>query len=233
MAGKSSVAEIAKSRPPRLAFPHDFILLNDITALAEFEYEAVFTENYAHAYQLIESGEADAFVAMNTSEPTMRLYGNVVTETFFPLVFVSVSLAAQARDLEPVISVVQKALNNGARHHLAELYTKGHYDYMRNELFKRLTPEEQDYIRNNSEIKVVSETENYPLSFWNVEDAEFPGIAFDALKEVERITGLSFEVASTMNASFLELIGMVERREASMITSLRRSREREKHYLFP
>jgi diguanylate cyclase (GGDEF)-like protein len=234
MAGKSSIAEIAKSRPPRLAFPHDFILLNDITDLAEFEYEAVFAENYAHAYQLIESGEADAFVAMNTSEPTMRLYGNVVSETFFPLVFVSVSLSAQAADLEPIISVVQKALNNGARHHLAELYTKGRYDYIKNELFKSLTPEEQDYIRNNPVIKVVSETENYPLSFWNEEDNEFQGIAFDMLKEVELITGLSFEVAtSAMNASFLELIGMVESNEVSMITSLRKSKEREKHYIFP
>jgi PAS domain S-box-containing protein len=233
IAGGLSIAEISRSRPPRLAFPHDFIMHNNVVDIAEYAYESVFTEDYAQAYRLLAAGEVDAFVAMNTSEPTMSRYGDVVSEPFFPLVFASVSLMTQTRDLAPIISVVQKALDNGGRPYLIKLHTQGRYDYIKNKLFERLTPEELEYIQRNPVVKIATEADSYPLSFHNNYDDELQGIAFDVMKEIEHITGLSFEVANAMDSTFRELTDMVESGKASMITAMMRSRERERRFLLP
>jgi PAS domain S-box-containing protein len=232
--GVNSVTEIAKSRPPRLAFPHYSILRYNFMDLAEYAYEIVLADNYDHAYQLLSGGEVDAFIAMNTAEPTMNRYGNVVSQTFYPLVFASVSLATQTRDLIPIIAVVQKALDNGGRFHLTQLYNRGRYDYIRSKLFERLSGEERDYIRNNPIVKIASEADNYPLSFYNDKDGEYQGVSFDVLKEIQLITGLSFDIvkAMDMGAGFSDLADMVESNEASLIPYLRRSKEREARFLF-
>jgi PAS domain S-box-containing protein len=234
IAGRSSIAEIAKSRPPRLAFPRHFAPHNIAVKTAEYTFESVIIENFDDAYRLLANGEVDAFIGMDNSEPSMYRHGNVVSETFFPLIFSSASLSTRKADLEPVISVVQKALENGGRSYLAELHNRGRYDYIRNNLFRQLTSGELDYIRNNTVVNIVSEADNYPLSFYNDKDNEYQGIAFDVLKEIELITGLSFEIvkAVDMGVGFRELTDMVENNEASFIAYLRRSKERENRFLF-
>jgi signal transduction histidine kinase/CheY-like chemotaxis protein/HPt (histidine-containing phosphotransfer) domain-containing protein len=232
IAGRSSIVEIAKSRPPRLAFPRDFILHHEVIETMDYTFESVFVDNYAHAYQLLTSGEVDAFITMNTAEPALTRHGEVVSETFSPLVFASVSLSTRMADLKPVISVVQKALENGGRHYLSILHTQSGYDYLKNELFGQLTREELDYIRNNPVVKFTVETENYPLCFYDTEEKEYQGIFFDVIKDVGLITGLSFEAANAPGSSLLELAAMVENKEASMFSLLRKSKEREELYLF-
>jgi PAS domain S-box-containing protein len=232
IAETESIVEIAKNRLPRLAFPRDFAPYNNVIEIAEYEFESFFIENLAQAYRLLKDGEVDAFVAMNTIKPLINRHGDVVGETFFPLVFASASLSTHNADMEPVISIVQKALENGGRSYLSELYTQSGYDYIKNELNKQLTREELDYIRSNRVVKVASEAENYPLSFYNTTEKEYQGIFFDMMKEVSLITGLSFEVANAPGASFLELAAMVESNEASIFSTLRKTKEREERFLF-
>jgi PAS domain S-box-containing protein len=233
IAGSLPIAEIARSRPPRLAFPRDYVLHTHTVETAEFVFESVFVDSYAHAYSVIASGEADAFVTMHTAEPTLARYGDVVGETFFPLVFSSASLSTHTRDLAPVISVVQKALESGAMSHLIKLHAQGRYDYLKNELFRRLTGEELDYIRSNPIVKIVAETANYPISFYNDNENEFEGIALDVLSELEAITGLSFEIADTRHRSFIFGADMLERGEVSMITELGTFKENIGRFLWP
>jgi ABC-type amino acid transport substrate-binding protein len=225
--GSLSIATISESRPPRLAFPafpRNSAPYNYVVKTAEYTFETVFADNLAHAYSLLSSGEADAFVTMNSSEPVFEHYGNVVCETFYPLVFAPVSLSTRIADLQPVISVMQKALDNGGRHYLTGLYTQGRIDYVKNEMFRRLTGEERDYIRNNPIVRIAAEDDNYPLSFYNDKDREYQGIAFDVLNETKQMTGLSFKVVNAMDAGFQELTDMVENHEASLIAYLRRSK---------
>jgi signal transduction histidine kinase/ABC-type amino acid transport substrate-binding protein len=231
--GENSIIEIAKSRPPRLAFPKNFIPYNNVIETAEYAFETVFVDNFAHAYRLLAEAEVDAFVTMNTSEPVFDVYGNVVSETFFPLVFASVSFSTQNVSLAPIISVVQKALENGGRAYLTKLYTQGHYDYIRNKLFGQLTGEELDYIRSKPVVRVMAETGNYPISFYNDNENEFQGIAFDVLKELELITGLSFEIANTQHTTFISGTEILESGEVSMITELGWSRGRVGRFLWP
>jgi PAS domain S-box-containing protein len=218
--GRDSVSEIAKSRPPRLAFPRNFVPQVYAMETAEYKFETVFLESFAIAYKLLDDGEIDAIIAMNSSEPAISRYGDVVGRTFFPLVFASVSLLTQSRDLEPIISVMQKALDNGGRSHLTKLHVQGHYDYLKNELYRRLTGEEIDYLRSNSIVRVIAETDNYPISFYNNNDNEFQGLAFDIMSELKQITGLSFEVANSLFKDSISGMELLESGEVSMITEI-------------
>jgi PAS domain S-box-containing protein len=233
IADKPSITEIAKSRSPRLVFVSGSAILDYVREATDYAFEPVFAGTHAEAYRIIKSGDADAFLTMNIVEPDFDIYGDVIIETFYPLMFGSAALTTQNPDLKPVISVVQKALENGGVRHLAELYTLGQNDYIRNKFFESLEPEEREYIQNNPVVKVATETDSYPLSFYNRNDDELQGIAFDVMRELKLITGLSFEIANPMNTSFLELTDMVESGKASMITAMMRSRERERRFLLP
>ena len=210
IAGVPSVAEIAKSRPPRLAFIYGFTPFDYVSEVTDYAFEPVFVSNHDEAYRAIKNGEADAFLTLSIAEISFDVFDDVVSETFYPLVFNSASLSTQNPDLAPVISVVQKALENGGASYLAGLYTLGHRDYMKNKFLEYLTPEEREYIRRNPVVKVATESDSYPLSFYNKNDKELQGIAFDVMSEIKLVTGLSFEVVSPRNAGFLVLTDMVQ-----------------------
>jgi PAS domain S-box-containing protein len=230
---RPSIAEIAKSRPPRLAFVHGFAPFDYIRDVVDYAFEPVFVRDHAEAYRVMKSGEADAFLTVNIAEPAFNTYGDVVSETFYPLVFASAALSTRKADLEPVISVVQKALENGGTHYLAGLYSQGKHDYVKNKFFESLTSEEFEYIQRNAIVKIATENDNYPLSFYNHNENELQGLVFDIMSELELITGLSFEIANTPDTRFIDLTAMVERGEASLVTVIIRTRERERSFLLP
>jgi ABC-type amino acid transport substrate-binding protein len=231
IAGAPPIAAIAKSRPPRLAFPQGFAPFDYVAEVADYPFEPVFVSDYAEAYRAINTGGADAFLTMGIAEPALERFGNVVSETFYPLVFAPASLSTQDAALEPIISVMQKALDNGGGPYLTGLYEQGQRDYIKNKFLESLNAEELAYVQHCPEIKIAAEANSCPLSFYNSNEGEFQGIAFDVLKELELITGLSFKVANDLDASFFELIDMLEIGEASMITAMMRSREREARFL--
>jgi PAS domain S-box-containing protein len=215
-----SLADIAKSRPPRLAFPRDFPMHTLAAETAEYAFESVFVESYAQAYSVLAAGQADAFVTTHAAEPTLARHGYMLYEHFLPLVFASISLSTRNPDLEPIISVVQKALENGGTRHLVQLHTQGRRDYIKNELFRSLTGEELDYIRSNPVVRVAAEAANYPISFHNNNENEFQGIAVDVLHELALLTGLSFEVVNSTYTSSVGGADMLENGDVSMITEL-------------
>jgi PAS domain S-box-containing protein len=231
--GTPPIADIAKSRSLRLAITQGFALLENVKKISDYAFEPVFVNNHDEAYNAIKNGEADAYLTMNVAELALDKYRDVVSETFYPLVFASTALSTQNPNLAPVISVVQKALENGGVSYLAGLYILGNHDYIKNKFIEHLTIEEREYIQRNAVVKVATESDSYPLSFYNKNDKELQGIAFDMMKELELITGISFEIVSPLNANFLTLTNMVESGEASMITTLMRSKERERSFLLP
>jgi hypothetical protein len=182
--GKSSIVDIAKSRPPRLAIPQGFASFNYVRDVIEYDFEPIFVNNYAEAYRTIKSDRADAFLTMDIAKAVLNQYDDVVSDPFYPLIFAPVSLSTQNTNLEPVISVFQKALDNGMKHYMTELVHLGHLDYLKNEFLKRLTAKELDYIHNNAVVKILAETDNYPISFYNYKENEWQGIAFDVMREL-------------------------------------------------
>jgi len=106
------------------------------------------------------------------------------------------------------------------------------HDDRKKELRALLNDDEREYIKNNPVIKLAAEHYNYPVSFYNTYENKWQGIAFDVLRETEEITGLRFEIVNDNAADWPDLLKTLENGEASMITELLRSEDREGRFLW-
>ena len=229
LADSEPFAEIAERRPLRYAFLQNSVILDSISPSLDdsFPYEPIFVRNYDHAYELMNLGEVDAYFTENTVQAALDQYGNVVGNAYFPPYFNPISLTTQYEDLKPIIDIVQKALDNGAGSYLADLYMLGNSDYSQHVLTMRLTEEERAYIRDNPIIYYVTQYNNYPMSFYNENENEWQGIAFDLLRKIEDLTGLTFRLAHGDElVRWPYLLDMVTNGEAAFVTELIRTQER-------
>ena len=80
---------------------------------------------------------------------------------------------------------------SAGENYLSGLYKQEQQEYLTHNLFRQFTEEEREYIKNNPVIPFAAEFDNYPVSFYNKYDNGWQGIAFDVLREVEKLTGLS------------------------------------------
>ncbi|MCL2002424.1 MAG: ATP-binding protein [Oscillospiraceae bacterium] len=228
MAESEPLSEIT-SRPLRYAVLRNSTMLDNIRPSLDggAPYTPVFVRSYEYAHILLESGSVDAYFAENIIKAHLDVYDDITGGAFFPPHFSPVSLTTQNPALEPIIKVVQKALQNGAGDYLAMLYDKGDGEYTRNALFGKLTEEERAYIRDNPVVPYVTQYNNYPMSFYNENEKQWQGIAFDLLHEIELLTGLSFQLAHGDElVRWPYLLEMVENGEAAFVTELIRTEER-------
>ena len=233
IAGGNSLPEIAESRPLRYAFLDGTTTFEDVSALSYERIEPFLIDDYDAAYEKLKSGEVDGFIDEGPAEAAFDIYGDVVSEEFFPLIYSPVSLTTQNPELKPIISVMQKVLENGGNRYLAELYNLGEREYIRHKMIAQLSDEEQAYIQNNKTVKFAAEFDNYPNSFYNIHDNEWQGIAFDVIKELEELTGLSFIIINDQHTQFPDLLQMLETGQASMFSELIQSQDREESFLWP
>ena len=231
--GSEPLPAIAASRPLRYAFLKGAITVDSVSLHENKAFETVFIDDYETAYDLLKNGKVDAFFDEGTAEAAFDVYGDVVAADFFPLVYGPVSLATQNPDLAPIISVVQKVLQNDGIRHLVELYNEGHLEYIKHKMVRLLNTEERGYIRKNPVVRIAAEYDNYPISFYNTHEGQWQGIAHDVLREVEKLTGLSFEIVNNRNTEWSDLLKMLETGRASMVTDLIRTKEREDQFLWP
>jgi ABC-type amino acid transport substrate-binding protein len=89
------------------------------------EYEVVTVNTYDDAYQALKKGTADAFFAESVAETAFDANEEIVAEDFFPIIYSPVSMTTKNPAFRPVISIVQKALQNGALGYLTELHKRG------------------------------------------------------------------------------------------------------------
>ena len=230
--GGIPLGEIARTRVLRYVFLDG---ANTVDLVSESDYnkfEAFFVSDHAEAYAMLKSGEVDAFLAGNNNEAAFDFYDEITVSLFYPLIYSPLSLATQKPELEPVISIMQKALDHGVINHLTYLYNIGHREYLKYKLFKLLTVEEQEYIKDNPVVPYAAETTNYPVSFFDSRAGEWQGIAHDLIYEIERLTGLAFERQNDENSGWPELIRMLESGQAAMITELIQTEERFGQFLW-
>jgi PAS domain S-box-containing protein len=198
--------KIALTRPVRYVFLENSAAIEmAVGELQDGTYKIIPARDYDSVYQLIKNGDADAFIEYNMEGAAFDAYGDAVIEDFFPLVFSKICMAAVNRELAPVISVITKALRNGGIRYVNKLYNEGHHNYMRNKFMKSLTAEEKAYLQNTSVVPVTAAPWFYPLDYYNKFEKKWEGIAFDVLDEVTNLTGLSFEVVNSGDASWAEV----------------------------
>jgi signal transduction histidine kinase len=231
--GVSPLYGVSANSIPRYAFLEGTIVHEKVAEHIPYPFEAVFLNDYDAVYTMLLEGEVNAFFDKDTAEGSFGFLSTVSSHNFYPLLYIPVSLATQNPDLAPVINVMQKALKAGAVRHLVGLYNQGYQDYLSHKLMAQLTDEEIRFINDNPVIKVGMENSNYPVSFFDDRLGVWQGIAIDVLGEIERYTGLQFVNANDTNASFADLLRLVEGGEAAIITEVFRTPERERMFLFP
>jgi signal transduction histidine kinase/ActR/RegA family two-component response regulator len=233
LAGSLSLHQISTERPLRYAFLEGYTTASTVALImASNAYEAVWVKSFAEAYDALKNGDADAFVGTSAVEAGFITYGNVYSEDFFPLLFSPVSMATAKHDLRPILSVVNKALRNGAQPYLAHLYSQGYRDYMRYKLFMLLSNEEREYIKSNPVIPIVANYNNYPDCFYNTREKEWQGIFFDLMDEVSLLSGLSFNLAHDIHAEWPVIYEMIKSGEAALSASLPWTKEREEFFIW-
>ncbi|MDR0851931.1 MAG: response regulator, partial [Clostridiales Family XIII bacterium] len=205
---------------PHISYPHEFVSVNDIDSI----------------YRMLQNGEIDAFIDERIAESAFETYEDVIVEDFLPLIFNPVSFATQNPELEPIISVLQKALADGAMRDLTGLYNAGDQEYLKHKLFTQLTAEEKAYIQAHIDggiaIPIGTEFDNYPVSFYNDREAAWQGVSIDVLGEIETLTGLRFEQAYEGQLPWSDLLNMLENGDLALVSELIRSQEREGRFLW-
>jgi diguanylate cyclase (GGDEF)-like protein len=224
LAGSQPFEEIIKTRPLRYGLEEGTAntVLSYLEYLESGTYTMSYIKNIDEVPEMLRSGRLDAFFHSNSAEVIFIEYSDIIADDFLPIINSPVSLTAYNPKLEPVISVMQKALQSaGVRQYIAELYKAGYAEYNKHVLFTRLSADELAYIQNNPVVKYAAESNRYPVSFYDARTGQWQGIAADTLKEVETLTGLSFKIVNDDQTTWpQQALSMLENGEASMISEL-------------
>jgi len=235
LAGSPPDKYIARLRPLKYAFVRNTsTTINGVLSnLEPGTYETILLSNANEAAGLLRSGEIDVFFSSNMAESAFDAYLDITAEDFFPLVLLQVSLATRKQELDPFISVVQKALDDGALRYLTSLYNIGYKEYQKHRLLSILTEEELLFIKEHDNVFFAGEYDNYPASFYNSYDNEWQGLAYDVLNEISLLTGINFKQANETRMSFSDLLDMVKKGEAAILTEIIQIPEREGIFIWP
>ncbi len=233
MEGSEPLAVIAARRTLRYGFLEGATTYEQVRKQSSDAFDAAFVTEYGEARDLLKAGKIDAFFEEMPAKAVFDAYGGIKSSIFLPMIYEPAALCTQTHELAPIISVMEKFLNNGGRSYFATLYNRGLNDYNTHKLLQLLTAEEREYLGKHSTVLYAAEYDNYPFSFYNANDKQWQGIAHDILREAEALTGLSFRIANGEKTEFRELIKMVESGEVSFITNLVRTSDRAGKFLWP
>jgi len=235
LAGSPGISQIRQERKPRYAFTVSSPTESVIAAiLGRDTYESVWVSHYNEVYGILERGDADALITTRAAEANYIAYDNLIHEDFFPLTYSSVSMITANPSFEVIINVLNKALRNppSAVKFLNNLYYSGYNEYRQYKFLMSLNEEEKNYLKNTDSVPLAAQYFNYPMVFFNNYEEKWDGITFDLLREVECITGLSFEVINGQHTEMYDLIQMLIDGRAHMFSDLVFSAVREPHFLW-
>ncbi|SBW04238.1 PAS domain protein [uncultured delta proteobacterium] len=234
--GAESIGDIAKKRPPKLAFLTGSVHLAPFREVYPEPFELVYVDNFENAASMLRYATIDAFINESVSDCFFIEYGFVEARPFFPLVYIPVSLTTEKEALKPLISALNKYLAAGGQETLTKLYAAGEADYKKYGLFKAFTPEEAAYVEraasSGRHIPVVLESDNYPVSFFNYKTNAFEGIVVDILAAVSAATGLRFKTVNQGGAKWEDILASLVSGEAALISELMYSEGRKGKFLW-
>jgi signal transduction histidine kinase/DNA-binding response OmpR family regulator len=231
--GSEPLKKIAETRPLRYGFLEGTSTADAVLSSASEKIEPFFVPEYHDVPDMLKKGQLDAFFEESTAKPIFDAYGGMVDNIFLPLIYEPVALMTQTAELAPVISVMDKFLQNGGLRYFNGLYKLGERQYMADKMLSTLTDEEKAYINSRPVVLLAAEYDNYPTSFYNKNEKQWQGMMLDVLREVETLTGITFKIANGESGEFSDLVKMLEEGKVSMLTELIRSKQREDKFLWP
>jgi PAS domain S-box-containing protein len=219
--GSTPIDIILQSRMPRYAFLRGAVVADDVDRNTPwYSFERVIIDNHMEAYELLKSGEIDSFFGLDTAHGFFDAYEDVVGEDFYPLIFRSSCLSAHKEELRPIITALDKVMSTRVLEYLTSLQKSGYERYLRNRMDTLLTEEERLYIVKHPVIPIAADFSNYPISFFDRRTGNWEGIYFEALGEISKFTGLTFEIGNDQSTLQPILLDRLEKGELLIIPEL-------------
>ena len=223
--------------------------IREVYNLPQGFFTSVSLSDYADAATKLSEGEIHAFVADAATDPAFVKYDGIASKVFFTLIHEPICVATVKPELEIIISVLDKYLKVGGIDKLFDMYKEGEYEYAKYKLYNSFTGDEEAYINRkiNTPIEVAFEQDNYPVSFYNKTTKAFEGMAVDVLNQIgklydgkgklmgadsERLTDLSFVIASDKNTTWSEIAADLASDKIPMAGQVLKSEKREEDYIW-
>ncbi|MDR3364562.1 MAG: transporter substrate-binding domain-containing protein [Clostridiales Family XIII bacterium] len=235
-----SPQELAGNGKVRYAFIDDTILEGKLRPKLEADYgpalEVSYVEDTADAYGKLMDDTIDVFVEDDALIDDFIGKMNVGIHVFYPLSYEQIVMATCNEELAPLLSVIDKYIDQGFRHELNGLYTEGEQDFLKSIFIKSLSPEERSYydahIDGKDAINAGLSSFNYPVSFYNENDGVWGGIAEDVIDEIKGVTGLNIRVANEPGAEWSQLLSDLEEGKIAFVTELLKTDDRVGKFLW-
>ena len=229
------LSEIAKRRKLRYGFFEGSTNREAVIGSLDADTEIISLSTQPEALLLLRTHRLDAVVAEGHSVAIFN--DDIKAEAVMPLVYSPVSLTTTRKELAPIISVMDKYLQNGAFSHLIALYHQGDGEYHRQDFFTQLTDKERAYMLAHQDaanaVPMVVEFDSYPSAFYNTEEREWQGIAIDVLHKISELSGIQFKVINGTETPWHILFEQLEKGEAALTMELIYSNERKGRFLWP
>jgi PAS domain S-box-containing protein len=233
-AGSKPFHEITSERPLLCGFIRGTATIQAVTnEMAQGTYEIIEFPNIDYIYAALQSGEIDAFFYSEVMDIHFINYENIVVSNFFPLIFMPVSLMTRISELEPVITIVEKILNNGGLHYLTTMYNQAHREYQRFKLYSQFTEEERAFIIEQPSVNIGVDPANYPGCFFDFREGKWAGMFLDVLDEISALTGLAFVRVNDEFTEWPEIYAMLKSGEISLVPELTHSLEWGDQFIWP
>jgi PAS domain S-box-containing protein len=230
--GSLDLDRIAAERLPRYAFLEGSNIATIVASATEpGSYETIRVNDIEEAHRDLEDGIIDAFIGGSVTVDFF-FADNIYTEDFYPLIFSPVSMATAKATLAPIISIVDKALRNGAIQYLNTIYNQGYEEYRKYRFISHLNDEEKEYLRKTVTVPLVYPYFTYPIAFYDTRSKKWDGIGLEVLREVEKFSGLKFKIINDEHADIPELIAMLSDGRGHIFCDLIFTKEREPHFIW-
>ena len=227
---------IAQSRMPVFGFLRGTMIYEKVRAVSTIPFDAVIADDYPELVRLLQSGKIDVFLAESTAEIAFDDY-NLSSDLFMPIIKISAHISTQNEELAPFISVIDKYLDNAGLAVIEELHRKGEEASRHNMFFSKLTAEEiafiNKYVRADIPIRYGASYDNYPICFYNHEEAEYQGVSIDVLNEIAYLTGLEFAPGNELGIAWYKIFEDLQAGSLPFVTELLYTSERAEQFLWP
>ena len=228
-----SIEEIKEKRKIKYGLLEGTSTIHDLALYVDSDtYEVTLFRTSEEVYRALKDKEIDSFLNKGTRENFFDSYDDIMTEVFYPIIFSPVSISTANPELEPIISILDKALKSDGASYVSELYKQGYEEYKINKFNKNLSKDEKEYIQNSESVPLAVQYFNYPAIFYNEHENKWDGIVMDLLYEVEKITGLVFSIENEKDTEMVDLMDMLNDGRAHIFAELVHSDERDPYYLW-
>lgn len=234
--GMNRLTLIGQSRSLKYGFLSNTNTENLINASIFQDYEAIPAANYEDAYNKLRMMEIDALITDESIEGHFSVYNEIIIEDFLPVTYNTVSMATKDERLAPFITVFQKYIQNYGNYIFDEMYYMGYAEYLKYNFLNHLTADEREYVdncvKNGRIITVLAETDNYPVSFYNIKEQKWQGAAIDMLTQITDVTGIQFAYSDAGTDKIPQKLKELEKGSFIMNAELIRTASLEKDFIF-